>query len=346
MRLYPHALSGGMARRTLLASVLISDAEYIIADEPTPGLTLELAIEALQRLRELASQGKGVLLITHDIDLAMAIADRMLVMNEGRVVDTLEKEDWQCHPIKTSDSYTQELFASLPQFDFYGSEHITTQMGSELFTMPEFTYRYESGKTIRCKEPITIRQGEAVSLVGPSGSGKSTIGRVMAGLLPQKDVKMYWKGKQMQTQYGKSQHVFSSAVLNANPIQLVYQQAEHAFHPKVRMGQVLQHHKDVIDSSIWHALGIEEGWLDRWPHELSGGQLQRLNILRALLPTTELLIADEMTASLDPMAQAQIWKAIEIWRQKNQAALLLITHNQALADRLTARTMIMDEESS
>ena len=116
--LYPFQLSGGMARRVLVSTALISDAELIIADEPTPGMSLEQALEALQMFRELANAGKAVILITHDIDLAFEFADRVAVFYAGTTVETAPVADFKTGPDALRHPYSKALWRALPQNGF------------------------------------------------------------------------------------------------------------------------------------------------------------------------------------------------------------------------------------
>lgn len=117
-QLYPFQLSGGMARRVLVSTALITDAELIIADEPTPGMSLEQALEALQMFRELADEGKAVVLITHDIDLAFEFADRVAVFYAGTTVETAPASDFKAGPDCLRHPYSKALWRALPQNDF------------------------------------------------------------------------------------------------------------------------------------------------------------------------------------------------------------------------------------
>lgn len=117
-KLYPFQLSGGMARRVLVSTALITDAELIIADEPTPGMSLEQALEALQMFREMANDGKAVILITHDIDLAFEFADRVAVFYAGTTVETASSEDFRTGPDALRHPYSKALWKALPQNGF------------------------------------------------------------------------------------------------------------------------------------------------------------------------------------------------------------------------------------
>ncbi|MBP1996867.1 ABC transporter ATP-binding protein [Paenibacillus eucommiae] len=185
--------------------------------------------------------------------------------------------------------------------------------------------RYGSGPWIFREVSVSLRQGEVVGLVGPSGSGKTTLGRLLAG-------------------YDKPQE--GSVALNGapfvqrgyHPVQLVLQHPEKAVNPLWRMRRILQEGW-APDPALLEALAIEQAWLDRWPNELSGGELQRCCVARALGPETRFLIADEMTAMLDAISQAQIWSSVLDIVQKRNLGLLIISHEPHLIRRLCSRVI-------
>lgn len=161
-RLYPFQLSGGMARRVLVSTALISDAQLIIADEPTPGMSLEQALEALRMFRELADEGKAVILITHDIDLAFEFADRVAVFYAGTTVETAPAADFKAGPGALRHPYSQALWRALPQNGFQPIEGFQPYAG-DLPTGCLFAPRCPY-KTAECEQKVPpvreIRGGE------------------------------------------------------------------------------------------------------------------------------------------------------------------------------------------
>ena len=161
-QLYPYQLSGGMARRVLVSTALITDSELIIADEPTPGMSLNQALEALKMFREMANEGKAVILITHDIDLAFAFADRVAVFYAGTTVETAPASDFKKGPDALRHPYSKALWRALPQNGFHSIEGFQPYAGNLpkgcLFA-PRCPY-----KTSKCEEgipPVTeVRGGE------------------------------------------------------------------------------------------------------------------------------------------------------------------------------------------
>ena len=178
---------------------------------------------------------------------------------------------------------------------------------------------------------IHVRDGERVGLMGPSGCGKSTLAKILAGYeLPLAGEVLYGGLPVRRGQY--------------NPVQLVYQHPEQAVNPRMRMRQVLRE-TGTEEWELLEELAIEEAWLDRYPRELSGGELQRFCIARAMAPGTKVLIADEISTMLDAISQAQLWEYLLRACEKRQMGLLAVSHQRALLERICTRIVqFRDEE--
>lgn len=173
---------------------------------------------------------------------------------------------------------------------------------------------------------------EIVGLIGPSGCGKSTFSKIIAGYLKPKAGEVLFDGEKLSDQ-------------GYCPIQLIYQHPEKAVNPKWKMKDILLEGWD-IDEQTLNSLGIKKEWLTRWPNELSGGELQRFCIARALGPKTKFIIADEMTTMLDAITQASIWEVIIKECRERKIGLLVVTHNHSLADRICDRIIDFEELNS
>lgn len=193
----------------------------------------------------------------------------------------------------------------------------------------DLSYRYGEDSPVLCNVSLRVADGERLALLGPSGRGKSTLALLLAGYLPPQKGTITLDGARLPKDC-------------YNPVQLIYQHPEKAMDPRWKVGDALREAWDVPEELLT-AIGAEPDWLTRWPHELSGGQLQRLSILRALSPKTRMLIADEITASLDPITQAQIWSVILREIEKNRTMLIAITHNEALAQRICTRMVHIED---
>lgn len=193
----------------------------------------------------------------------------------------------------------------------------------------DLSYRYGEDSPVLWNVSLRVADGERLALLGPSGRGKSTLALLLAGYLPLQQGTITLDGASLPKG-------------GYNPVQLIYQHPEKAMDPRWKVGATLREAWDV-PQELLTAIGTEPDWLSRWPHELSGGQLQRLSILRALSPKTRVLIADEITASLDSITQAQIWSVILREIEKNRTMLIAITHNEALAQRICTRMVHIEE---
>lgn len=191
------------------------------------------------------------------------------------------------------------------------------------------SFRYGGGPLILKNISFSVEKGERVAIFGPSGYGKSTLAKIIAGYLQPTEGEVLWEGKPLP------QNIFC-------PIQLVYQHPEKALNPRWKMKKSLEE-AGKPSAEILKAIGIQEKWYERWPNELSGGELQRFCIARILKPETRLLIADEMTTMLDALNQAHIWNFIMDYAAKQEMTLLAITHNKFLADKIATRIIKIPE---
>lgn len=187
----------------------------------------------------------------------------------------------------------------------------------------DVSFRYNNGPWILRNVSFTVGKGERVCLVGPSGYGKSTLAKIIAGYLTPTEGTLLWQGAPLPRR-------------EYCPVQLIYQHPEKAINPRWKLKKSL-HEVWTPEPALLEAAGIREEWLDRWPNELSGGELQRFCILRALSPRTRLLVADEITTMLDVITQAQVWRLLLRVLEERAMGLIAVTHNQALAKRIATR---------
>lgn len=184
-------------------------------------------------------------------------------------------------------------------------------------------YRYPRGPWVFRDASIAVRAGETVGLTGPSGCGKTTLGRILAGYMPPAEGEVSLDGRPLPR-------------TGRHPVQMIHQHPERAVNPRWRMRQTLAEGQ-AEDAALMEKLGIDGDWLDRWPNELSGGELQRICIARALGPGTRFVIADEMTVMLDAASQAQIWRAVLEKARSESLGLLVISHDLHLLERICDR---------
>ncbi len=332
--LYPFELSGGMARRILIATAVTSDAKVILADEPTPGLSENLARETMDNFKALTKEGRAILMITHDIDLAAKYADTIAVFYEGEIVDILSSEDFAKGGEYIKHPYTRALWEALPQNGFADAYHKTPEPEQSaddcLIECKDVSFGYVKGKKILSNLNFRIGRGEVVGLVGPSGLGKSTLAKIISGYEKPDEGEVTWKGGKLPLK-------------GYCPIQMIYQHPEKALDPGMKISSSLAEGYMPDDNLLERLYIKKELWFDRWPNELSGGELQRFCVARVLGPRTELIVADEMSTMLDAITQAQIWKVLMEEVKRRKLGLLVITHNMALADKLCDRIVDLEK---
>ena len=368
--LYPHQLSGGMARRVLLMCALMDDPRLIVADEPTPGLDLDLAVHALDDLRRFADAGGGVLLITHDVELALRACDRVAVFRDGTVVEETTRGSF-ADPSLLRHPFSRALWHALPGHDFavgdvegasagagasgrgvagtaaadrpvggWDAEPCDSDAavvgsgatGALALEARGISFSYPSGRVLYRDFSLAVHPGERVALEAPSGAGKTTLCRLLAGYLVPDAGSVLVDGRPLVP--------VSRLSGAASPVQLLWQHPEQAFDPRMRMGESLAEAAGAGMAStegLREAFGIREAWLSRLPHELSGGELMRFAMVRALATRPRYLIADEATAMLDAVTQAELWHVLLSLQERDGWGLVLVSHSPDLVGRLATR---------
>lgn len=373
-RLYPHELSGGMARRVLLMCALMEEPRVLIADEPTPGLDAELAVRAVDDLRAFADTGSGVILITHDLELAVRVADRIAVFKDGSVVEETAASNFAEpelleHPF--SRALSRELHA-LRADAALGIDEPVPARGGVLLRAAGLSFAYGSQSPLFAGLDLEVRAGERVALLGPSGVGKTTLCRLLAGILEPSEGSVRVGACEpcrgcgpAVVSRGSRKHRDSVESLGSRkphgsvecsgsrkprgprgprPVQLISQHPERAFDPRMRMRDSLGEAGDVdggLARELRNRFGVRNEWLDRLPHELSGGELMRCCLVRALMAHPDVLICDESTAMLDLVTQAELWRVIIELQAHTGFGLVFVSHSGALVRRIATRRVVI-----
>lgn len=370
-RLYPHELSGGMARRVLLMCALMEEPRVLIADEPTPGLDAELAVRAVDDLRAFADTGSGVILITHDLELAVRVADRIAVFKDGSVVEETAASNFSEpelleHPF--SRALCRELHA-LRAGAALGADEPGPARGGVLLRAVGLSFAYSSQSPLFAGLDLEVRAGERVALLGPSGVGKTTLCRLLAGILEPSEGSVRVGACEpcrgcgpAVVPRGSRKHRDSIESLGSRkphgsvepsgacrprgprPVQLIPQHPERAFDPRMRMRDSLGEAGDVdggLARGLCDRFGVRDEWLDRLPHELSGGELMRCCLVRALMAQPDVLICDESTAMLDLVTQAELWRVIIELQARAGFGLVFVSHSGSLVRRIATRRVVI-----
>ncbi|MBT2535183.1 ABC transporter ATP-binding protein [Arthrobacter sp. ISL-69] len=344
---YPHQFSGGQKQRVVIAAALALNPGLIVADEPTTALDVTVQAEILQLLRDLRDKyGTSIVLITHNMGVVADLADRVVVMYQGDVVEEAPAKVLFAEP---KQEYTRKLLAAVPHLGRNSaSQGMTTRAHQDRKVLVEakgLTIEYPGrlgSPSFKAVDGVsfTLSEGEVFGLVGESGSGKTTIGRAIAGL---------------NRTTGGSLKVLGYEMLNLKErtfkplrkdIGFVFQDPAASFNPQLTIGDCVAEpliiHSNPTPAQARKRVGellesvqLPASYADRFPHELSGGQRQRASLARALILNPKLLIADEPTSALDVSVQAVVLELFKDIQQEFGFAALFISHDLAVVDILS-----------
>ncbi len=333
---YPHTLSGGMAQRVAFAAATIGGARVLIADEPSKGLD-DAARDALAVLLRRHLEGGGVLLtITHDLDLARRLGGDVLVMRDAAVVERGPAEAVLDRP---ASAYTRRLLAAEPgRWRPPGTRRdagptAPDRDGAPVLVAADRVTKGFGRRSVFTDVSLTVRAGDRVALTGPSGSGKTTLGSVLLRLLPPDS--------------GSVRH---APQLAHGRLQKLYQDPAVAFPARVPIGtglrDLLRRHRPEPGrlGTLMTSMRLDAALLRRRPGQVSGGELQRLAIIRAMLLDPLLVFADEPTSRLDLVTQAETVRCLVEQLDRAGCGLVLVTHDRALAGAVCDREVSLAAE--
>ncbi|MCX8118710.1 MAG: ABC transporter ATP-binding protein [Desulfobacterota bacterium] len=345
---YPHQLSGGQRQRIVIAMALILNPKLLIADEPTTALDVTTQKQILSLIRELQEKHQtAVMFITHDFGVVAEIADRIVVMNRGRVVETGRKEEILSSP---RQPYTRILISSVPSLipksrqKPTGGTVLRVRGLSKIFAERRFLAARRTVVAAR-EVDLTIQRGEIVGVVGESGSGKSTVARCIVRLIEPTSGSIFIDSTDLAKLSWKKLRPFRKR------IQIIFQDPYRSLNPRRQVGDSLVEGLLNFGTPRSQALakvrellrlvGMDPDCLQRFPHQFSGGERQRLCIARALTLDPDILVADEPVSSLDVSVQAQVLKLIEEIRERTGVAVLFITHDLRVAAQICDTIVVM-----
>ena len=349
---YPHELSGGQRQRAMIAMALALEPKILIADEPTTALDVTTQAQILKLISDMQAVHKtGVLFITHDFGVVADIADRVAVMQYGRVVETGTVDKVLNHP---EHPYTQALIASVPSLTPRAARTRSDDIAIETEELHKtfgggrsFFGLGPPNRVVHAVKDVTVelRRGETLGIVGESGSGKSTLARCMIRLLDSDSGKIMIDGTNLRTLERAQMRPWRSK------IQMVFQDPFASLNPRIKIGQIIAQGPMIQGASREEAeartrellgiVGLDERAFNRYPHEFSGGQRQRIGIARALALNPEILVADEPVSALDVSIQAQILKLLDEIRERMNLSMLFITHDLRVAAQVCDRLAVM-----
>jgi peptide/nickel transport system ATP-binding protein len=353
---YPHQFSGGQKQRVVIAMALVLDPGLIVADEPTTALDVTVQAEILDLLRNLRGEfGTAILLITHNMGVVADLADRVVVMYNGEVVEEATATELFSRP---QHPYTQKLLAAVPRLGS-GAARAAARASERSMAKVEpvvvardlvIEYPGRLGRSgFRAVDGVSfsISPGEVLGLVGESGSGKTTIGRAIGGLTKVTGGSLQVLGHEM---LGIRERTFKPV---RSEIGFVFQDPASSFNPLLTIAQAVAEplivHKRAGDAAaarprvdeLLEAVQLPKAFGNRYPHELSGGQRQRASLARSLALEPSLLIADEPTSALDVSVQARVLELFAEIQKEFGFAALFISHDLAVVDMLADRIAVL-----
>ncbi len=353
---YPHQLSGGLRQRALIATAIAREPALLIADEPTTALDATVQKQILDLLGERRRAGHTMLLISHDLAVVSRLADRVLVMKQGRVVEEGPTREILTRP---QHPYTRQLLDAVPSARSRGfrlSRGPSTEAGrvplppkridatDVVLSAANLVKRYGGIAAVN-DVSFDLAAGEALGIVGESGSGKTTVAKIVLGLVEPDAGKVLIDGEPW-SDLGEGQRR-----VRRSRMQLIAQDALSSFDPRYSVERIVGESLDTVGVfgdarrrrvvDVLDAVRLGPAFLDRHPRDLSGGQRQRVAIARAFAPRPRLLVADEPVSALDVSVQAQVLDLLAELQAASGTALLFISHDLGVVHHLTDRVVVM-----
>ena len=350
---YPHQLSGGQRQRVMIAIALAGEPDLLIADEPTTALDVTIQAQILALLKTIQQRtGMALWLISHDLALVSSLADRVAVMQKGKIVETGENEVLFRRP---SHSYTRKLLNALPSIDSC-LKHVH-EIKPPLLKVENFKVYYPIRKGIFKRVvghvhavddvSFSIQQGKTLALVGESGCGKTTLGKALLSLIPSHSGRVEIGGIELNSLTGEALR------RKRSEIQIVFQDPFSSMNPRMLVGAIIGEGiralQPTIDSAerqervvkLLSQVDLPADSAHRYPHEFSGGQRQRICIARALAVEPRLIVCDEPTSALDVSVQAQIIELLKSLQREKGISYLFITHDLAVVGEIADEVAVM-----
>ena len=326
LQLYPHELSGGMLQRVMIAMAFINHPKLIIADEPFSALDAPLQVEMMQLIVDIANQNRtATILVTHQQELAYKFCTKMLTLEEGHFIEQEE--------------------ALQERIPFVRDTGVDTEV---FFQLKNVSNHYQSDDAILQSVTVDIPKYEVTGIMGHSGAGKTTLAKILSGFIPYEG-SIEIEGKELrelfaqekQSYYRRVQYLFQNSLLSFNPNQTILKSLEEP----LRFMRKIKNKTERIQmiQELFTTLELEFEWLEKYPHQLSGGQCQRCAIARAILSRPECLICDEITSSLDDANQEKVIQVLQKVQKETNMTIVLISHNQSLIEAFCSNVIVLTE---
>jgi peptide/nickel transport system ATP-binding protein len=337
---YPHQVSGGQLQRAMTAMALCPQPDLIIFDEPTTALDVTTQIDVLAAIKHaIKTTGVGALYITHDLAVVAQVADDIMVLRHGKMVELGSAQQIITQP---KEPYTQAL-VSVRSIDHTAK----APADSPLLAVDNISAAYSNNaENVLNTIKLSLSPGQTLAVVGESGSGKSTLARVITGLLPPNQGQIVFDGQPLPAA------LKARSKDTLRDLQMIYQMADVAMNPRHTVGTIIgrpltfyfgltgkARRKRVLE--LLEETELDASYIDRYPAELSGGQKQRVCIARALAANPKLIICDEVTSALDPLVADGILKLLLRLQERENVAYLFITHDLATVKAIADSIAVM-----
>ena len=369
---YPHQLSGGMKQRVMIASAVSAQPKILIADEPSTALDVIIQAKVLRLMKkELVKRGMSLVFITHDLSVVAGLCDRVVVMYQGRVVESAPVKKLFAEP---EHEYTKRLLSAVPRIDKrvdllatdeqnrINNETVAnikpSSKNETIISIKGLHVEFKKRKGIfSSKSEITnavngvnleLYKGEVLGLVGQSGSGKSTLIRSVAGLVKPESGSIYYDNRDIVRADQKDIHVIR------RKIQMIFQDPYGSLNSRFVAGRIIAEpliNYGLMSSAdafkrvreLMELVRLDPAWINRYPHEFSGGQRQRISIARALALEPEILLCDEPVSALDVLIQADVLNLLKDIRSRMDLTMLFVSHDLAVVRYIADRVAVMNK---
>ncbi|WP_113913336.1 ABC transporter ATP-binding protein [Roseovarius dicentrarchi] len=353
IRAYPFQLSGGQRQRVMIAMALALEPDILIADEPTTALDVTTQAQILKLIEDLRrKRGMAVIFITHDFGVVADIADRVIVMQTGEIVETGSADEVL---LKPQHPYTRALIDAIPRLT--QRREAEAQTRAPILTVEGLTKTFSTGsgsffgkrRVVKAVQDVSFQlyAGETIGIVGESGSGKSTVGRCIVRLLTPDAGRVMMDG-------GDLAHMSGSDLRDKRrKLQMIFQDPYSSLNPRARVSRILtegliaygtdRRTAQARARELLELVGLDASAMMRFPHEFSGGQRQRIGIARALALDPKIIIADEAVSALDVSIQAQVLDLLADLKTRLDLSMLFITHDLRVAARICDRIIVMQK---
>ncbi|NUH64005.1 ABC transporter ATP-binding protein [Sulfitobacter sp. S0837] len=352
---YPFRLSGGQRQRVMIAMALALEPDILIADEPTTALDVTTQAQILDLIQQIQrKKGMSVLFITHDFGVVSEIADRVIVMEKGHMVEQGVADTVFSTP---QHPYTKRLIAAVPRLRETDRPSASSDRTDDpVLTVEKLNLVYRSGggwfsrqREVKAVDDanFTLRRGRTLGVVGESGSGKTSLGRLLIKLLDSDSGRILYKGQDIASMKESDFRALRPK------IQMIFQDPFASLNPRSTIGHIVtigpiaqgMRKADARAKAlrILEKVGLDAGAFGRYPHEFSGGQRQRVGIARALMFDPDVLVADEAVSALDVSIQAQILELLDKIQRETQVAMFFITHDLRVASQICDELLVMQK---